>query len=165
MAGKGERDEERRWGGGGRRDGKRSACRVLFSGVGKAGERQARTAARDAEYERWGREGNESWSTSIYTGCLDTGSIDTFMSHYYVHDVMRRVVFRLNFLHFFSSFLSFSSRSRKEDESCKKLKRTDLRRYVPVNVHSLLLAIANGILSFEFFKRLIKPPDVTDTVD
>lgn len=47
-----------------RRDGKRSACRVLFSGIGKAGERQARTAARDAEYARGGKRGG-SWLSSI----------------------------------------------------------------------------------------------------
>lgn len=51
VTGRARASADKRGGGGRRRrDGKRSACRVLFSGVGKAGERQARTAARDAEY-------------------------------------------------------------------------------------------------------------------
>lgn len=65
-----------------RRDGKRSACRVLFSGVGKAGERQARTAARD-EYERWDwikEERREGWSSSI----PDASMPEVSMLPYYV---------------------------------------------------------------------------------
>jgi len=52
-------------GGEARGDGKRSASRVLFSGIGKTGERQARIAARDTEYEEWGK-----------LAIIDTGSID-----------------------------------------------------------------------------------------
>lgn len=88
--GSGEGDEGRWERGSGeveRRDGKRSACRVLFSGVGKAGERQARTAARD-ECERWGwwmKEGRgggggEGWSSSI----PDASMPEVSMLPYYV---------------------------------------------------------------------------------
>lgn len=87
----GERARKMKGGDGARgeqRDGKRSACCVLFSGVGKAGERQARTAARDAEYERWvwgeEREGegerDEGWSSSI----PDASVPEVLMPLYYV---------------------------------------------------------------------------------
>lgn len=65
-----------------RRDGKRSACRVLFSGVGKAGERQARTAARDAEYERWGWLEQAGGGKGRRVVIIDAGSIDASILHY-----------------------------------------------------------------------------------